>query len=58
MKMVDQKKVDEAAIMMRGVISRPKFRAWLRKKVRAAILDALRQKMAEIVDMADKLEDD
>ena len=53
--MVDQKELDEAVAMMHGVISRPKFRVWLRKKVRAAILDALRQKMAELVDMADKL---
>jgi len=53
-----QQAVGEALTMMRAAIGRPRWKAMIRRRVRAAILDALRGKMAELVNIADKLEKD
>jgi len=49
--------VAESVEMMRASIGRPRFRAMIRRRVRRAIHDALLGKMAELVDLADKLEE-
>ena len=49
--------VREVVEMMRASIGRPRFRAMIRRRVRRAIHDALLGKMAELVDLADKLEE-
>ena len=49
--------VREVVEMMKTSVGRPRFRAMIRRRVRAAIHDALRQKMAELVDMAERLDE-
>jgi len=53
-----QQAVGEALTMMRAAIGRPRWKAMIRRRVRAAILDALRGRMAELVSVVDKLKED
>jgi len=49
--------VREVVEMMKASFGRPRFRAMIQRRVRAAFLDALRGRKAELVDMAERLDE-